>query len=441
KGLCSLVNKYKQAKGIKLPQTVQLLASLKELSQANSKELNNKQDIIALFWQYNLLAQTNHDEILLGAELVTDLPTYQFNSQKCWIEKDNLKLKNELNLYSKIQTKELPVQSNELTKINIFEDNYTELEYNLAVIFSEVLGITELSIYDDFFKLGGNSLLAVKLITKIRKLVNNIDLNDIIVNNSVHLIFKLISSAPELNPNTIIVPLKENNQQDHIYFIHAVGGSIISYKELANKLPDKYNYYGIQNINIYGEQLLKVSSLEQLAEIYVKEIMNNNPCGKLILGGSSMGGTIAYEMAYQLNNKGMNCEFVFMLDSWATFSNSFRQEKNFIDAMRRQQKSYLEHFKFANLNESEDIITNLIDAQWKLMQLLLNYNPQKSNIQIELFKATILDVNHTTNIDSIDNHWHLYSNNIRSYETIGDHNTIMQGEGLLFILNKLREML
>jgi len=57
-------------------------------------------------------------------------------------------------------------------EIKILEDNYTETEYQIAQIFGEALGIEQLSIHDDFFRLGGNSIHAIHVSHRISKTLN-----------------------------------------------------------------------------------------------------------------------------------------------------------------------------------------------------------------------------------------------------------------------------
>ena len=315
-------------------------------------------------------------------------------------------------------------------KIKIIEDIYTETEYQIAQIFGEVLGVEQISIHDDFFKIGGNSLLAVKLISMLKKINIDISLQEVISINTTHSIYKHAQNSHK-QENSIIVPLKLNNNSDrNVFFIHAVGGTVIGYKELADKLDKSYNYYGIQNINIYGDQLIKAKSLQELASIYLKEILKIQPDGCYTLGGSSMGGTLAYEIASQLQEQGKTINYVFMLDSWANFSDEFRKKDSFVKEMQRQQNEYGGMLNEADIADKN----NLIEAAWGLMQLLLSYKPEKLNfLPVILFKAEILNEAHATNQPSEHNGWRKYCGEITVYNTPGDHITIMEGEGLMKI--------
>ena len=153
-----------------------------------------------------------------------------------------------------------------------------------------------------------------------------------------------------------------------------------------------------------------------------------------------MGGTLAYEIACQLQYQGKTIQYIFMFDSWADFSNEFRKKEVFLKDMQRQQREYYNSLTEINADTSDK--NNLVEAQWGLMQLLLSYTPQvNNNLPIILFKATDLNEIHATNEPSENNRWLEYCTNVEVYHIPGDHVTIMINEGLLKIceimVNKL----
>jgi len=324
-------------------------------------------------------------------------------------------------------------------KIEIKEENYNEIEYNIAKIFCGLLGLKKLSVYDDFFKIGGNSLLSVKLVSMLRKINVNFSLQEIVSCSTVRSIFN--SQKKENIEQKILVPLKINNSKNkNLFLIHAVGGTIIGYKELSEKLTKFYNYYGIQNINIFGDQVVKANSLEDLASVYLEEILKQQPEGEYIIGGSSMGGTLAYEIARQLIEKGKVIKNIFMFDTWASFSEQFNNKETFLKEMKNQQDEYAECLNEICIDSFDK--NNLLNSQWKLMQLLLNYKPLNlKNISITLFKAKNVSGLHITNKASPNNNWKDYCNEIKTYDVPGNHITILQNEGLKMIAKIINRIL
>lgn len=333
----------------------------------------------------------------------------------------------------------LDVENIDDIKGKVMEELLPTLYYQIAAIFVDVLAVEKLSIFDNFFDLGGTSLTAIKLIAHLKQIGMNLTLADIMTTNNIDAIYKFHEdSLLEAKSHEIIVPLCINNAKDkNIFFIHAVGGSIIFYLDMVKRLSKNYNYFGIQNINMSGVQLVDVNTFEELAKIYVSEILKIQPDGEYILMGSSLGGTMSYEMSQQLIALGKTVKYIVMFDSWAIFSEHFKDEKNFRIAMEEQIKYDKSTKKLTPIHHE-----TLINARWELMNLLLNYQPQKSSINIHLYKARDIGVHYGANGDYYDNGWQNYTNIPMTIHIIsGNHDTIHIEPGLTEIIEFLNDSL
>jgi acyl transferase domain-containing protein/acyl carrier protein len=204
KGLSSFVNKYKSTNSYKSIQTLQLLPSAKEVKIYQIIE--NKEDLKARLWMSNIISKPNETELFQHAGLDKELPTYQFNYQKCWINKSNnifvganknliiskfsdeidslsiLSKENVVNLLEKLLTPEKENISEDVIhrKIRIIEENCSEVECQIAQIIADILGIDQISIHDDFFRIGGNSIIAIRASHQISKALDcNVKVADI----------------------------------------------------------------------------------------------------------------------------------------------------------------------------------------------------------------------------------------------------------------------
>jgi amino acid adenylation domain-containing protein len=322
----------------------------------------------------------------------------------------------------------------------LVDEDCSDMEYRTAGVFYTLLGVDEISIEDDFFKLGGDSLLAVQLMVKLKDAGISIDMNSIINADSIKTIARNAANKVQgSDENELVVSLKiRPNNTQNVFFIHPVGGTVILYKAITDKLPADYNYYGIQNINIYHKQLLSADTLEELANVYVDALLKIQPDGEFRLAGSSLGGTIAYEMASQLIASGRKIVFVAMLDTWATYSAAFRDKSKFQADMKRQQSEYGESL----IDVDESARELMLEASWGLMQLLTAYHPRHSDVTVHLYKANRLNDIHATNNGLTDNGWGQYnSHKINVYMIEGDHATIHKGAGLLQICNHFNQHL
>ncbi len=322
----------------------------------------------------------------------------------------------------------------------VVEENLTEKHYQIAKIFLDLLQVEKISIYDNFFKHGGTSLDAIKLITELKKYEINLSLLDITLYNTIEKIYKFhIDAKNKDSVNKILIPLALHNKSNkNIFFIHPIGGSVIFYLDIIEGLPKIYNYYGIQNINISGVQLIKTSNFEELCKIYVEEILKIQPDGEYIFIGSSMGGNLSFEMGRQLSASGKFIKYLIMLDSWTIFNNNYKNEATFKSIMQDQIQ-----YDKRLLNISNDFdIDILLNARWQLMQLLINYKPRKFDTKILLLKAMIEDKLNFSKDGSLDNGWQQFTDvPVEVFKVPGNHETMHIGIGLKEIIRILNNIL
>ena len=102
-GLCYFVNKYKNVNKYKSIKTLKLLPSAKEGENKTINELKNKEDILTKFWVSGIIEKPNDLTLFRQATTLSNLPTYQFNHKKFWLEPNK---ENDLNGQLKILPKE-----------------------------------------------------------------------------------------------------------------------------------------------------------------------------------------------------------------------------------------------------------------------------------------------------------------------------------------------
>jgi thioesterase domain-containing protein len=122
----------------------------------------------------------------------------------------------------------------------------------------------------------------------------------------------LDSKHKHLAPLTLI-KLNNNQMGQPLFCIHAVGGHVIAYAQLAHILENKYSVYGIQSpgLTSSGHQFY---SIEDMSKYYIAEIKKVQPQGPYFFLGWSMGGLIAQEISYRLNEAGETVSLLSLLD-------------------------------------------------------------------------------------------------------------------------------
>lgn len=120
------------------------------------------------------------------------------------------------------------------------------------------------------------------------------------------------TAAEETGVPEWVVPLRPSQHGTPFFLVHPVGGSVIPYMRLAQLIEDKYEVYGIEARGLHGAEA--DLTLESAAAAYVTALRLIQPAGPYLLGGWSLGGAIAFEMARQLA-AGDPGSFVFLLDA------------------------------------------------------------------------------------------------------------------------------
>lgn len=98
-----------------------------------------------------------------------------------------------------------------------------------------------------------------------------------------------------------------------LFLIHPVGGTVTGYSDLAKRLS--VPVYGFENQRPFPGRPTRVSSVNEMARSYLPEVLKIQPQGPYVLGGYSMGGVVAFELACQLRQAGHEVDCVITFDT------------------------------------------------------------------------------------------------------------------------------
>jgi amino acid adenylation domain-containing protein/FkbH-like protein len=191
----------------------------------------------------------------------------------------------------------------------------SELESQLCEIWQRHLHIDRVGITDNFFEIGGHSLLAVRLFAEINRVTGKkLPLVTIFHSPTIEqLAIHLAQGHGELS-RSLLVPLQSKGAKPPLFLVHGAGGDILwGYANLSAHMPDDQPIYGIKSSGQAGRD--EFARIEDMAACYVKELRAFQPHGPYYLGGYCFGGNVAYEMARQLHASGEKVAFVALLDS------------------------------------------------------------------------------------------------------------------------------
>jgi len=184
----------------------------------------------------------------------------------------------------------------------------------------ELLMVERVSADDDFFDLGGDSIIAVQLFRKINTTFGiNLGLSTIFDARTVRQLAGLISQAkkettPQAKSSPSVVAIQPRGKQPPLYAISGVGGNVIKFQKLAFYLGENQPMFGLLPRGLDGKEPY-FTRVEDMAKYYADAIQDTQPVGPYQLMGYSFGGLVAYEVARQLVDRGAQVSFLGLLDS------------------------------------------------------------------------------------------------------------------------------
>ncbi|MDS0134339.1 MULTISPECIES: non-ribosomal peptide synthetase [unclassified Amycolatopsis] len=189
----------------------------------------------------------------------------------------------------------------------------------LRLAFAETLGLPEVDADADFFTLGGNSLLSVRLVALARNAGLHFTVADVLTHGTVERLAALAGTGggagDVLDPFAPVLPIRPDGDRAPLFCVHAGLGLSLPYLGLVQHLAPGRPMYGLQSPNIGGDRELPVS-VEDVAEEYAARIRAIQPSGPYHLLGWSFGGLLAHEIAVQLQEAGEQVETLCVLDSF-----------------------------------------------------------------------------------------------------------------------------
>ena len=199
----------------------------------------------------------------------------------------------------------------------------TETEIALAKIWEDLLGIKKVGVHDTFFELGGNSIQAVTMFTRIRKhFSKELPLPTIFQAPDIKRLAAIITEEDNVVNFSCLIPIQPLGCNTPLFCMHAGAGNVLFYKDLAKNLGNDQPLYGLMARGLLGKEHFH-TTVEEMAAHYIKEIRSVQAHGPYQLAGYCLGGTLAFEMAKQLTDTGEKVELLATFNSRSsTYLNS-----------------------------------------------------------------------------------------------------------------------
>ena len=202
-----------------------------------------------------------------------------------------------------------------MDRVSYYVPPRNAVESKLEQIWKELLSLNQVGIHDDFFELGGYSLLAVRLMSQIEKEFSvKLSLSMLMEQPTIAHLSEHILNHQTKSREEIIVTLQSKGIKPPLFCVHPVGGSVFSYVPLSRRLGNYRPFYGIQSPGFNGVELPE--TIEDIASLYLSVIRSMQKQGPYNLSGWSFGGVVAFEMAQQLRQSGDEISELILIESY-----------------------------------------------------------------------------------------------------------------------------
>jgi|GEM_PF-4086968 len=269
---------------------------------------------------------------------------------------------------------------------------------------------------------------------------------------------------------TPLVELQRGGDRRPLFFVHPVGGNVYCYLELARQLGPEQPFYGLQARGL-AENHVPLAEVSAMASYYVETLRSQWPEGPYMLGGWSMGGLIAYEMAQLLRLHGEQVNLLALVDSGPP---SEKQKQELLDprtllcafaldlGLSANDLTFLKdrHFGPESENQHLDRILEAAVTAKRLpvridrAQLLRLYNvfkinaqavrgyfPRKSSVQVTLFKASETlspGMDQSSQCEDPTLGWHQIAATIEVHNVPGHHFNLLRQPQVVALAEQLR---
>jgi thioesterase domain-containing protein/acyl carrier protein len=321
-----------------------------------------------------------------------------------------------------------------------------EVEAKLAKMWEEILAKKPIGTNENFFELGGHSLAAIRLMRRVEQSFHRkLPLVTLFKAPTVAQLGAILRRDEWSPSKSLIVPIQPLGKRPVFFCVHGMGGSVLRFQDLARHMAPDQPFYGIQPQGIDGGMPF-LNTVEEMATVYIREMRQAQPDGPYFIGGYSLGGQIAFEMARQLEADGQEVAFLGLLDTYPGKPKSNAMLLGTLLAMPLAQKlgyvsRRLTRYRkgFRRRYDALFLPPALKEVRRILAQAELAYKPKTYFGSATWLRASEKALR---GVDDPQNDWSTWAaGGVEVHEIDGDHGSIMKEPMVGVFAAKLRECL
>lgn len=253
--------------------------------------------------------------------LRVSLPPYPFEHQSYWIDSDHKTAISHPQESAKFHSSMRDMSHQIEESRTEYTEPQNEVEKAITEIWQALLGFQQIGIHDNFFDLGGESMLAIQLSARIQETFDvELQFGEIFESPTVaeqaKRITSLTSGESSDKPGRVnpLVRIQPKGHKPIFFCVHPAGGIVHCYTELSRHIGKDQPFYALQHPGLDGPYDPYIE-FDITAELYVNAIREVQPEGPYFIGGWSFGGTLAFEMAQQFKRQGQEVALLALIDS------------------------------------------------------------------------------------------------------------------------------
>jgi aspartate racemase len=192
----------------------------------------------------------------------------------------------------------------------------SDLQNRLLKIWENVIGRKPIGIHDNFFELGGHSLMAARLMHRIgQELGKTLPLAMLFESPTVERLAAALEQDGWSHHWSSLVRIQTSGSNPPFFMVHGVGGNVVGFRELGLRMAPDFPFYGLQSQGLDGKEPC-LKTIPDMAHHYLGLMRSVQAEGPYFLGGFSLGGLIAYEIAQQLCAMGEQVALLTLFDTY-----------------------------------------------------------------------------------------------------------------------------
>jgi thioesterase domain-containing protein/acyl carrier protein len=308
------------------------------------------------------------------------LPSYPFERKRYWIDTPK---RTTATPGTYVRPEDDDMAEATVSKVSSQSDvAMSPKEEMIKQIWEDVLAIENIGRYDDFFELGGTSLIAVALVARLENALKvELTIRDFLNSPTISELVGIIDITDGKKENVktkkpkgkslpeCMVRIKDGSKEKRaLFLVHPIEGQVFFYRDLVEGLNTERAVYGFQARGLERDED-PFTTVSDMAAHYVASLLEKQPNGPYLLGGTSFGGIVAFEMSQQLSVTGEKVELLFLIDSPMPHKTPYElnEESDIIAFIARNvlkfEKDRVSWEKLRQLTPNEQITKILTEAK------------------------------------------------------------------------------